>query len=261
MNKTIGKYICAWAVVCLAGCSNEVPQEGQTAVASFHVATRAADNTAEREITDQQFVRLYVAERRPESGKPEAAGPSDQYWDRYNVVLYCDKYYDLEGQTYHVENLPGVWHKFAFVCVPDISQGMGSGMFPAQNTFLTYKDLYDFAIDYRPVLDYQAALNEASKGDLAIYREIIDRWIDTDMPTNERVLMRRVTGQLVLNMGKPADQFDTATNGAVTDITVSMKTARNCYIRDESCDSVLVIEREQRKFHWTVSAEIGRAHV
>lgn len=145
MNKTIGKYICAWAVVCLAGCSNEVPQEGQTAVASFHVATRAADNTAEREITDQQFVRLYVAERRPESGKPEATGPSDQYWDRYNVVLYCDKYYDLEGQTYHVENLPGVWHKFAFVCVPDISQGMGSGMFPAQNTFLTYKDLYDFA--------------------------------------------------------------------------------------------------------------------
>ena len=122
-----------------------------------------ADNTAEREITDQQFVRLYVAERRPESGKPEATGPSDQYWDRYNVVLYCDKYYDLEGQTYHVENLPGVWHKFAFVCVPDISQGMGSGMFPAQNTFLTYKDLYDFAIDYRPVLDYQAALNEASK--------------------------------------------------------------------------------------------------
>ena len=94
MNKTIGKYICAWAVVCLAGCSNEVPQEGQTAVASFHVATRAADNTAEREITDQQFVRLYVAERRPESGKPEATDPSDQYWDRYNVVLYCDKYYD-----------------------------------------------------------------------------------------------------------------------------------------------------------------------
>lgn len=73
-------------------------------------------------------------------------------------------------------------------------------MFPAQNTFLTYKDLYDFAIDYRPVLDYQAALNEASKEDLAIYRKIIDRWVDTDMPTNERVLMRRVTGQLVLNM-------------------------------------------------------------
>ena len=186
MNKTIGKYICAWAVVCLAGCSNEVPQEGQTAVASFHVATRAADNTAEREITDQQFVRLYVAERRPESGKPEATDPSDQYWDRYNVVLYCDKYYDLEGQTYHVENLPGVWHKFAFVCVPDISQGMGSGMFPTQNTFLTYKDLYDFAIDYRPVLDYQVALNEASKEDLAIYRKIIDRWsIPTCRPTKE----------------------------------------------------------------------------
>ena len=129
MNKTIGKYICAWAVVCLAGCSNEVPQEGQTAVASFHVATRAADNTAEREITDQQFVRLYVAERRPESGKPEATDPSDQYWDRYNVVLYCDKYYDLEGQTYHVENLPGVWHKFAFVCVPDITKGWEAGCF------------------------------------------------------------------------------------------------------------------------------------
>ena len=88
MNKTIGKYICAWAVVCLAGCSNEVPQEGQTAVASFHVATRAADNTAEREITDQQFVRLYVAERRPESGKPEATDPSDFALSIYLYMIF-----------------------------------------------------------------------------------------------------------------------------------------------------------------------------
>ena len=79
------------------------------------------------------------------------------------MVLYCDKYYDLEGQTYHVENLPGVWHKFAFVCVPDISQGMGSGMFPAQNTFLTYKDLYDFAIDYRPVENAEQFASEILK--------------------------------------------------------------------------------------------------
>lgn len=150
MNKTIGKYICAWAVVCLAGCSNEVPQEGQTGGRLIPCGyTRRGQYRREGD-NRSAVVRLYVAERRPESGKPEATDPSDQYWDRYNVVLYCDKYYDLEGQTYHVENLPGVWHKFAFVCVPDISQGMGSGMFPTQNTFLTYNDLYDFAIDYRP---------------------------------------------------------------------------------------------------------------
>lgn len=251
MYKKIRNYIGIGMVLgCLSGCSDEVPLEGQTATVSFQVATRAAGNPGGGEITADQFVRLYVAERKPESGKPKPSNPA--YEDQYNVILYCDTYHDLEGQSYQVTNLPGVWHKFAFVCVPNVTEDMGSKMFPTSEFFMAYKDLYDFTVNYEPVLGYQSDLNRASRSDLAIYRKIIDRWIDADMPTHEDVLMDRITGQLVLNMGKPADQFDTMTKGAVTGFTVSMKTSRNCYIRDEACDSVIVIDRTTKKFTWTV---------
>lgn len=242
MDKRIRQYIgIGLLAACLAGCSDNVPQEeGQTETAvSFRMATRAAENSPEEEITDRQFTRLYVAERKPESDKK----------------LYCDKYYDLDGQTYHLENLQGIWYKFAFVCVPDVDDKTGSGMFPGETEFGMDKDLYGFKINYAPVLDYQAGLNEASKADLSIYRKVIDRWIDADMPTEEDVVMNRITGRLVLNMGKPADQFDTKTKGAVTKITVSMETPTDCYIRDESRDSVIVESKGTKSFTWTVAAD------
>lgn len=242
MDKRIRQYIgIGLLAACLAGCSDDVPQEEvQMATAvSFHMATRAAENSPEEEITDRQFTRLYVAERKPESDK----------------TLYCDKSYDLDGQTYHLENLQGIWYKFAFVCVPDVADGMGSGMFPDETEFERDKDLHGFKINYAPVLAYQAGLDEASKADLSIYRKVIDRWIDADMPTEEDVVMNRITGRLVLDMGKPADQFDTKTNGEVTEITVSMETSTDCYIRDESRDSVIVENRDTKSFTWTVAAD------
>lgn len=240
MNQIIRKYIGIGMLACCLGCSNEVSHIGKTATVSFQVITRATEYTTEKEIQEQQFVRLYVAERKSE----------------HEEVLYCDSYYDLEGQTYHVEGLSGIWYKFAFVCVPKMDSEMGVRMFPNESVFEAEKDLYNLTINYDPVLDFQSDLNEASKGDLAVYRKIIDRWIDADMPTNEKVIMNRITGQLLLNMGKPADQFDTTTKGNVTAITVSLKTSLNCYIRDESCDSVVVMNRTEtnRDFRWTVDA-------
>ena len=139
--------------------------------------------------------------------------------------------------------------------MPDVVDGMGSGMFPDETEFERDKDLHGFKINYAPVLAYQAGLNEASKAGLSIYRKVIDRWIDADMPTEEDVVMNRITGRLVLNMGKPADQFDTKTKGAVTEITVSMETPTDCYIRDESCDSVIVENKDTKSFTWTVAAD------
>ena len=242
MDIRIRQYIgIGLLATCLAGCSDDVPQEeGQTETAvSFRMATRAAENSPEEEITDRQFTRLYVAERKPETDE----------------ILYCDKSYDLDGQTYHLENLQGIWYKFAFVCVPDVADGMGSGMFPGETEFESGKDLYGFKINYAPVLTYQAGLDEASKADLSVYRKVIDRWIDADMPTEEDVVVNRLTGRLVLTMGKPAGQFDGKTKGAVTEITVSMETPTDCYIRDESCDSVIVENRATKSFTWTVAAD------
>ena len=243
MDKRIRQYIGMGLLAACpaAGCSDDVPQEKGlvTTAVSFRMATRAAENSPEEEITDRQFTRLYVAERKPETDE----------------ILYCDKFYDLDGQTYHLENLQGIWYKFAFVCVPDVVDGMGSGMFPDETEFERDKDLHGFKINYAPVLAYQAGLNEASKAGLSIYRKVIDRWIDADMPTEEDVVMNRITGRLVLNMGKPADQFDTKTKGAVTEITVSMETPTDCYIRDESCDSVIVENKDTKSFTWTVAAD------
>lgn len=259
MNRTIRKYIAMGIGITafLTGCSEvDIPQEKQTAAASFRMATRATENGAQKEITKQQFTRLYVAERKPESGKPTTEG--SEYYDKYNVRLYCDTCYNLTGQTYHLENLLGVWYKFAFVCVPNIGNEMGSQMFPTDNFFMMYRDLYDFTIDYSPVLNYQSELNQASSSDLAIYRKIIDRWVDADMPTSEDVVMTRITGQLVLNMGKPADQFDIKAKGAVTQFAVSFDTPEKCYIRDEACDSVIVFKEAKRWFVWQVDSEKGQ---
>lgn len=256
MNKTIRKYIGMGLVLLLAGCSEEIPQGEQAAVASFRMTTRTAENATQKEISEKQFARLYVSERKPESGNPSTDDPN--YKDQYNVILYCDKYYNLTGQTYHLENLLGVWHKFAFVCVPMLNNEMGSKMFPTDEFFMMYRDLYDFTIDYKPVLLYQSDLNTVGDADLAIYRKVIDRWINADMPTHEDVTMTRITGQLVLDMGKPADQFDTKTKGAVKEFIVSFNTPHKCYIRDEACDSVVVFKEEKRWFTWQVDAEDGQ---
>lgn len=253
MNKTIRKYIGLGMglVALLAGCSEEIPQGEQAAAASFRMTTRTTETGALKEITPQQFTRLYVAERKPESGNLPTDDPL--YKDQYNIILHCDKYYNLDGQTYHLENLLGAWYKFAFVCVPNIGAEMGSKLFPTDEFFEMYKDLYDFKIDYKPVLLHQADLNTVGDADLAIYRKVIDRWIDADMPTHEEVAMSRITGQLVLNMGKPADQFDTAKKGAVKEFVVSFNTPHTCYIRDEACDTVLVANREKRWFSWKIN--------
>lgn len=257
MNRTIRKYIAMGIGIAafLTGCSEDIPQEKQTVAVSFRMATRTTETGAQKEITKQQFTRLYVAERKPESGKPTTAG--SDYYDRYDVKLYCDTCYDLTGQTYHLENLLGIWYKFAFVCVPNIEgEQMGSEMFPTDGFFMDYRDLYDFKLNYQSVLDYQSDLNQSDSSDLAIYRKIIDRWIDADMPTGEDVVMSRITGQLVLNMGKPADQFDTKTKGAVTQFRVSVETHKECYIRDEACDSVIVVDPVVRKsFIWKVDED------
>ena len=259
MNRTIRKYIAMGIgmLAFLTGCSEDIPQEKPTTTASFRMATRATENSAQKEITKNQFTRLYVSERKPESGKPATTDP--QFKDQYDIIFYCDKYYDLTGQSYLIENLLGVWYKFAFVCVPNIGNEMGSKMFPNSHIFDSFKDLFDFTIDYSPVLKYQSDLNKASSSDLAIYRKIIDRWIDADMPTSEDVLMSRITGQLVLNMGKPADQFDTKTKGEVTQFEVNVETSQKCYIRDEACDSVIVVTPVvQKSFIWKVDEKEGQ---
>ena len=243
----IYRYMWIGALFCLLGCMGNLPQDGQPVEASFRIGIQTQDGAAGKPVGSKQLVRLYLAERKPEAGKPIEDA-------QHEVVLSCENYYNLDEETYHLTGLQGVWHKFAFVCVPDVEKGMGLSIFPTDNFFMTYKDLYDFKLDYEKVLDYQAVLDTVVTKDLAVYRKIIDRWIDADMPTSEDVLMSRITGQLVLNMGKPADQFDTAVKGRVKAFRLHIGTAKSCYIRDEACDSVIVVDSVAKDFAWRVDS-------
>ena len=226
----------------LFSCSDEmkegVENDGNVPVATFNVTTRASDNSADNEISDTQFTRLFLAERLSEHAENDGSETLE--------TLHCDvsNRFDLDGSTYQLEGLKGQWYKFAFVCVPDLN-GMGSAMFVGETK--EYSEEHDFnklMVDYLPVLVYQASEpTVANNDDLSVYRKIIDRWVDATNPTSEDVVLTRVTGQLILDMGKPADQFE----NPVSSITLTVATPSRFYIRDEAEDQVIVDDNTSEK--------------
>lgn len=237
-------YMAMLFAFALFSCSDEMKEggenEGNVPVATFNVTTRASDNSADNEISDKQFTRLFLAERLSE------------HTDSIET-LHCDasNRFDLDGSTYQLEGLKGQWYKFAFVCVPDLNDEMGSEMFVGETT--KYSEEHDFnklMVDYLPVLDYQASEpTAANNDDLSVYRKIIDRWVDATNPTSEDVALTRVTGQLILDMGKPADQFE----NQVSSITLTVTTPTRFYIRDEAEDQVIVDNVSENDFTINVS--------
>lgn len=226
----------------LFSCSDEmkegVENDGNVPVATFNVTTRASDNSADNEISDTQFTRLFLAERLSEHAENDGSETLE--------TLHCDvsNRFDLDGSTYQLEGLKGQWYKFAFVCVPALN-GMGSAMFVGETK--EYSEEHDFnklMVDYLPVLVYQALEpTAANNNDLSVYRKIIDRWVDATNPTSEDVALTRVTGQLILDMGKPADQFE----NPVSSITLTVTIPSRFYIRDEAEDQVIVDDNTSEK--------------
>lgn len=226
--KKISMYIAlAGMLLGAGGCSHEYAVEPEAAV-TFRVFTRA-DVTPNAE----QLTRLFLAERLPEhENQPGTNNRED---------LHCglEHRYDLEGNTYRLEGLFGQWYKFAFVCVPAVNGALGSELFQAHDAFNTPSE-HDFnklMVDYAPVLAYQAVnLKEAQGKDLAVYRKIIDRWIDPVNPSVEDVTLTRVTGELILDMGIPADQFERPVTSIKLNIAHPVK---RLYIHDNTVDDVL----------------------
>ena len=235
----------------LFSCSDEMKEgggnDGNVPVATFNVTTRVSDNSADNEISDNQFTRLFLAERLSEHTENDGS-----------ETLHCDasNRFDLDGSTYQLEGLKGQWYKFAFVCVPALNDKMGSEMFVGETT--KYSEEHDFnklMVDYQPVLRYQASEPiAANNDDLSVYRKIIDRWVDATNPTSEDVALTRVTGQLILDMGKPADQFE----NQVSSITLTVTTPVRFYIRDEAEDQVIVADESEKYFTINVSEQKTR---
>ena len=257
----------AIAAVMLSGCTNDsdVLPEGEGGTMTFQLSTRAGNG-----IGEGQQVRLFVAERAQEhSGYPEIEPDGDDVnefhpyvpdgEDPYEIYgqpeedLHVVETIDLGGSSYQVTGLYGQWYKFAFVCTPTIE---GEELF-GPKTEADGEANHNFGecyIDYKPVLEHQSNLNAAQDEDLAIYRKVIDRWADASSPLTEDVTLTRQTGELVLNMGIPADQFD----GEVDHFVITLQTPTQMYVRDMAMDSVLIaaaVPSEYKKFTWNVTSQ------
>lgn len=251
----------AIAAVMLSGCTNDsdVLPEGEGGTMTFQLSTRAGNG-----IGEGQQVRLFVAERAQEhSGYPELSGNTnmeqfhptvpDDAEDPYKIYgqpeedLHVVETIDLGGSSYQVTGLYGQWYKFAFVCTPTVGEELfGPEPEAEQEPNHNFGECY---IDYEPVLEYQSNLNAAQGEDLAIYRKVIDRWADASSPLTEDVTLTRQTGELVLNMGIPEDQFD----GEVDHFVITLRTPTRMYVRDMARDSVLIAEvPSEYKFTWNV---------
>lgn len=197
-------YLCGLAATLLlaAACTNDDPlpaPEQETGSATFHIDTRAGG--------DGRTTHLYVAQR-PTENNDEA--------------LECIDHQTLTGSSFTLENMTARWYKLAFVSVP---QGA--------TVSTPDKEYNDYIIDYSGVLSTQ---NQGENADLAIYRQVIDRWLMPGENQDEDVTLTRLTGQLILNMGKLIDQFP----GQVTNITVTLTDVPNqIYVHDNANGEIL----------------------
>ncbi|WP_455635480.1 hypothetical protein [Parabacteroides sp.] len=238
--KKISIYMAlAGIILGTGGCSNEYEEVEPEAAIEFRVSTRADVPQNEKQLT-----RLFLVERLPE----------------HEEGLHCglDHRYDLEGNTYRLEALWGQWYKFAFVCVPAVNDEMGGTLFKAEDpaNTQTEHDFNKLMVDFVPVLAYQGGrLKEAQSEDLAVYRKIIDRWIDPVNPSTEDVILTRVTGELILDMGIPADQFEKPVKSIQLNIP---NTVVRLYIHDSTEDEVLTEAEDgadgaaTRSFEWAL---------
>ena len=208
-----------------AACSDEetnlAPQEGN-ATMTFRLSTRAD----EEELSDVgRETYLYIAERRSEHTSIDD-----------DESLHYDRIETINGNTYSVNNLLGQWYKFAFISLPEKAKISG----PANN-----HDFNELYINYSDVLEYQEDCYESYQDiadeDLAVYRKIIDRWAVANVSLTEDVELTRVTGQLVLDMGKVADQFDEK-GKEIEYVQIYFKTPISFYFHDEARDSVIIME-------------------
>ena len=204
--------IIAAVAMLLTGCDGEESLSPAGGNLSFNLMTRSSGDDSElRQLTDEQAVRLFVVNRPQEHA---ASGEKE--------VLHLSQTVDLTDGA----------------CVPDLNDNMGSAMFEAKSG--TYEMEHDFnklLVDYGPILDYQELGPTAkNEDDLAVYRKIIDRWVDAVNPTSEDVVLTRITGQLILDMGKPTDQFPYQ----VESIVLTMKTAERFYIHDQAEDALIM---------------------
>lgn len=228
-RKTI--YFCTLAaLMMLPACNNNdevpaIPAEKETVMLSGTVSR--ADGLG---IPTGHHAMLYVAERKAEDPQEE---------------LYCNQVEDITDGTYSLTDMLAQWYKLAFVSAPE---SVTLPSVPLGNAFNS------LIVNYSPILEKQ---NQSKDEDLAIYRANIDRWLMPDESLAEDVTMKRITGQLVLDMGVLEDQFPVDKMNpelltTVSEITVSLTSVpAQVYIHDNANGSVITTDERAFTYNFT----------
>ena len=289
------QLLCQLSILMLLSCSDEggriAPEaDGATGEITFSLSTRASADEVflAKPIGDEQSVRLFVVERKQEHSTVTPEGNDNPTTPDYNVdePLHVERMVDLTDGSYRLTELFGQWYKFAFVCVPSVGEETGTAMLQApdpeasdsedEETYTYNHDYAKWYVDYTAALEYQAAyLNTAQGQDMAIYRAAIDRWIDLGVEggSEEDVYLTRQTGELVLDMGIPEDQFDTQYDETTVQPTrpvayyeIKLHTPTSMYVRDEARDEVIIrsvtpATDDPITFRWYVTGQKERQKI
>ena len=267
MKKIYGTIVLA-TVLAFTACSGEddLPlQEEQDLVGTvcFSV-TRTVEGGSVRQPSPYQQTRAFVAERVQEHN------PSG------NEALHCgleDRSF-LANSLFLKEGLTLQWYKFAFVCVPNIQNidGLtisGKQMYSDLNAAegsdqQTTCDFTRLWVDYSQVLDLQQKDYDALANldyDFHLYRGIVNRWTTQDNDPDvddqqEKVVMKRITGLLHIDMGILSDQFE----HPVESIEVNLYTPERVYVHDNAAidgeGQVLTTENRYLTYTYEVNEEL-----
>lgn len=224
--KAILSYI---PLLLLAACTSaDAPAPATpSAPLTFRVQTLGPQAAPVAPDDANQLTRLYVAERRQEHD-----------FDHLHLHCPAEWRHTLTGGTYSLTGLHGQWYKFAFVCVPRWAGGGGESLLTEETPAERTCDYNRLLIDYNAVMArQQTRINDADTRDLNLYRRVIDRWVDLDATNTEDVELTRLTGELHIDMGIPADQFP----HPVKAITLTLhEPAARAYIHDEAADRLIL---------------------
>lgn len=229
MKKVWKSYIGLAAMAfCLAGCSYDMEAEmdsmNQCAV-RFSWSTEKAE--ANHAVKKDQLMRLFVGERKPEHGIEEL-----------HLLKVLE---DVKEGKLTLEQLKPQWYKFVFMCVPRNGKNQPLELFTEENPGEATCDLNKILIDYEPILKLGAG-SETPKIDISdgnIYRKVVSRWLEKGKTASENVVLTRLNGQLVVDMGILCDQFQHPVDSVFLVLT---NHPTRLYITDNDKDQIKTTE-------------------
>lgn len=192
----------------LAACSSseDEPLNGETCAVQFSLSTQGADTN--HPVQGNQLMRLFIGERKPEHGVEEL-----------HLLGVME---DVKEGKLTFTNLKPQWYKFAFVCVPRNGNNLPLNLFTEENPGEATCDMNRILLDYAPLMALGAGSEDYAKptplppGD--IYRKVVSLWLEKGVVAKENVVLNRLNGQIVVDMGILVDQFEHPVDSIVLEL-------------------------------------------